>query len=67
MNRLLFDYEWQHQEGVKGPELKATWASLKICIGDECLSKGYDLDARTVRTFIYVPLYPLAEWIVWNW
>ncbi len=67
MNRLLFDYEWQHQEGVKGPELKATWASLKICIGDECLSKGYDLDARTVRTCIYVPLYPLAEWIVWNW
>jgi len=67
MSHLFFDYEWNHQEDVRGDELKATWASLRIMLGDECLSKGYDLAARTVRTHIYVPLYPLAEWIVWNW
>jgi len=32
MSHLFFDYEWNHQEDVRGDELKATWASLRIIL-----------------------------------
>jgi len=67
MNSLRLVFEWQHQEGIRGAELQATWGALKIMLGNECLTRVFDHSARTIRSNIYVPLYPLAEWIVWNW
>lgn len=64
---LQMHFDWEHPEGVRGPELLATWASFRITIGDACVTRVFDQSAKTIRNNIYVPLYPLAEWIVWNW
>lgn len=67
MPRLSFDFDWVDPKGVRGPELSATWASLQIRAGDSVITRILDNRAKTVRDFIYVPLYPLAEWLVTNW
>ena len=68
MPKLHFEFDWVDAEGVRGPELSATWASLRIAAGDSVITRVLDSRAKTVvRDFVYVPLYPLAEWLVTNW
>ncbi len=67
MEPLIFDFEWERADDVRGPELRATWASLRLMVGNTCLTRVFDTAARGVRSCMYIPLYPLAEWIVWNW
>ena len=67
MDRVHFEFEWERSEGVRGAELRATWASLRLMVGNECLTRVFDKSAKTVRSCIFIPLYPLAEWIAWNW
>ena len=67
MSRLSFEIDWVDAEGVNGPELSATWASLRILAGESVVTRVLDTRAKTVREFVYVPLYPLAEWLVTNW
>lgn len=64
---LSFDFEWLEGSGVRGPELAATWATLEVKAGDSTVTRVLDRRARTVRDFVFVPLYPLAEWLVTNW
>lgn len=64
---LDFKTDWVGSEGINGPELAATWASLEIRAGDSIVTHVLDTRAKTVRDFVYVPLYPLAEWIATNW
>ena len=67
MTSLSFDMDWVDAEGINGPELSATWASLRILADDSVVTRVLDARAQTVREFVYVPLYPLAEWLVTNW
>ena len=67
MQRLRFEIDWVDAEQINGPELSATWASLRICAGDSVITRVLDERAKTVRDFVYVPLYPLAEWLATNW
>ena len=67
MPELRFEFDWIDADGVRGPELYATWASLKIVAGDTVVTRILDDRAKTVRDFVYVPLYPLAEWFATNW
>ena len=67
MPEVSFDFDWVDSEGVKGAELSTTWASLKIAVGDSVVTRIEDKRAKTVRDFVYVPLYPLAEWLATNW
>lgn len=67
MPQLSFETDWVDAEGVNGPELSATWASLRIRAGDATITRVLDTRAKTVRDFVYVPLYPLAEWLATNW
>ena len=62
-----FELDWVDAEGVNGPELAATWASLRIHAGDTVITRVLDARAKTVRNFVHVPLYPLAEWLATNW
>ena len=64
---LSFEIDWVDAEGIGGPELAATWASLRIRAGSSTLTRVLDSRAKTVREFVYVPLYPLAEWLASNW
>ena len=67
MQQLRFEIDWVDAERINGPELSATWASLRICAGDSVITRVLDARAKTVRDFVYVPLYPLAEWLATNW
>ncbi|ONI76204.1 hypothetical protein ALI144C_36640 [Actinosynnema sp. ALI-1.44] len=48
-------------------EFTATWASLRISVGEQVLSLAVDPDTSASRTHIEVPLYSLAEWVAFNW
>ena len=67
MTGLRFTTDWQDGEGLRGPELAATFASLRIEVRGRVLTQVLDHRARTVRDHIFVPLYPIAEWLVSNW
>lgn len=64
---LAFDFEWQDPGGARGDELRATWASLSIRLHGRLLTEVLDRSTRAVRSSVFLPLFPLAEWIVQNW
>ena len=63
---VSFETEWVNTAALSGPELSATWASLRIRVDDAVITRVVDR-ADTVRSHVYVPLYPLAESLVTNW
>ncbi len=67
MPGLEFEFDWQVAEGIEGPELSATWASLVIRVNRSVLTRVVDHSNSKVRECIHVPLYPLAEWLATNW
>ena len=64
---LRFDLEWVPAPGVTSPELAATWASLSIYAGDDCVTSLEDRATGSARKRTVVSVYPLAEWIAYNW
>lgn len=66
-DELRFVYEWERGDGVSAPELAATWARLEIWVGDSCLTQVEDTTSLSARRGIYCSLYPLAEWVAFNW
>lgn len=67
MDEIKIESYWENAEGVRGPELAATWASLQILVGGNAVTRIEDLEGHSVRNVVYGPLYPIAEWIVSNW
>ena len=67
MPRLSFKTDWVDADGIRGPELASTWAALEIRVDDSIVTRVLDTRAQTVRNFVYVPLYPFAEWVATNW
>jgi len=66
-DNLRIEFEWQDPAGAKSKELRATWASLSILVGDQRVTELLDNRTRSVRTSAFLPLFPLAEWIADNW
>lgn len=64
---LSFEWEWEPAESIRTPELSATFARLNVSVGDEDVTLVEDRSSRSSRRSIYVALYPLAEWIAFNW
>ncbi|WP_146252196.1 ImmA/IrrE family metallo-endopeptidase [Streptomyces carminius] len=52
---------------MKLDEHRVTWARLEISAGGETVTRIEDLDSGSSRRSVFVPLYPLAEWISFNW
>ena len=67
MSALRFEVQWQDGSGIEGHELAATFASLRISAAESVLTHVDDKRAQTLRDVVYVPVYPLAEWLVSNW
>lgn len=67
MHDLSFDIQWEAPRGVNGPELAATWATLRIRAGDSVVTQVFDSQDNRPREHLRVPVYPLAEWIATNW
>lgn len=67
MPSLTYDFDWLDAPGARGPELAATWARLSLRADGNCITRVLDERAQTIRDYVYVPLYPLAEWLAANW
>lgn len=67
MTDLSFDFEWVDPQGARGDELRATWASLEIRVGDAVVTRMVDTHTKSLRERIFVPLYPMAEWFAVHW
>lgn len=67
MSEINFDFEWVDPGGAQAVELRATWASLSIHVADLPVTGMLDLQNRSFRTHVFLPLFPLAEWIANNW
>ena len=64
---LRIALDWESAEGVKADELRATWARLEITVGDDVITQVDDSASGSIRRAIYVPLFPFAEWVAFNW
>ena len=67
MSEFELDFEWEDPQGARGPELRATWARWVIRIQDVSITQVHDCRTNSVREGIYLPLYPVAEWIALHW
>lgn len=67
MSELSIHFDWISPEAAQGPELRATWARLEMRAGGQAITQVEDQSARSIRESIYLPVYPLAEWIATNW
>lgn len=72
IGKLKIEFAWVDPERAAGQELAATWATLKLQVSAEteparCFTEIVDKRTTSVRDHVFVPLYPLAEWIVANW
>lgn len=67
MSNISFTFDWEDPGDAKGEELRATWARLQINVDEEVITRVEDSFTKSVRPYVYLPLYPLAEWIAENW
>jgi hypothetical protein len=67
MTDLILDFDWIDPQGAKVAELRATWARLSIIVRRHPVTRVYDARLKSVRDSVYVPLYPMAEWLVTQW
>ncbi len=54
-------------KGTPPEELAFTNVPLKIKLDDEIITQLSDRESRSLRDDLFIPLYPLAEWIAANW
>ncbi|HTU24440.1 MAG TPA: hypothetical protein VMF30_03510 [Pirellulales bacterium] len=64
---LSFEYDAVDQPAAVDPVERATWCALRIRVGDRSISRVYDRTLQSERTTLYVPAFPIAEWLVHNW
>jgi exonuclease I len=64
--QLTFDWADDSDYGIAAHD--ATFADFAMHVGDTCVTAfvATDSDDETVRTFLYRPLYPVAEWLACN-
>lgn len=66
MNKLIFIHDWVQPEDAHGDDLRCTWAKFSLQTEKHVITRVYEKNLKTVNDFIYLPLYPLAEWLVYN-
>lgn len=64
---LKIRWEWEPADSIRTPEHRATWARIEIKVGSDLVTLVEDRGSGSSRRSIYCPLYPLAEWIAYNW
>ncbi|HMC50495.1 MAG TPA: ImmA/IrrE family metallo-endopeptidase [Solirubrobacterales bacterium] len=67
MSDLTLNFEWIDPAEARGTELRATWARLEILLGGIAITRLIDFESRGIRNSVFLPLYPLAEWLATHW
>ena len=64
---IAFEFHWDDAPDAGDPIEGATLAQLTLRLDASTATRVYDRAARSEREAIFVPLYPLARWIVDQW
>ena len=64
---LSIECDWLDQPAAADPVERRTWAGLRIRVADRLASRLLDREAASERQTLYVPAFPLAEWLIVNW
>lgn len=64
---LNLEFEWEPAPNVQPDEFSVTWARLTITVGSRTVTQVEDSRSHSTRRAVHVPLYPLAEWVAFNW
>jgi hypothetical protein len=55
------------QPDASDPVERLTWCMLRIRVAGRTVTRVWDQSLQQERSFLYVPAFPIAEWIVNNW
>lgn len=58
--------EWIDRQGGILDEYEATFSRFSLQSNNICLTQVHDVEQNS-RPYIYIPAYPVAEWLVFNW
>ena len=64
---LSFDCWRSDEPATTDPVEKRTWVALRLLVKGQCATQFWDRHADAPAEAIYVPSFPLAEWLVGNW
>lgn len=64
---VTFEYDPIDQLAAFDPVERRTWCALRIRVGHRFVSRIWDKSLQAERTTLYLPAFPIAEWIVQNW
>jgi hypothetical protein len=64
---LSIDCDPIDQPGATDPVERRTWCALRIRVGGRTVTRIWDKTLGEERSLLYVPAFPIAEWLVENW
>lgn len=68
MSRFLsIDCDPIDQPAAKDPLERRTWCAVRIRVGGRTVTRMWDKALQEERSLLYVPAFPIAEWLVENW
>ncbi|MCO6454744.1 MAG: hypothetical protein J5I93_05530 [Pirellulaceae bacterium] len=59
--------DWVHQPAATDELELRTWCMLGIRVAGRTVTRVWDRAMQQERAHVYVPAFPIAEWIVLNW
>ncbi|MGL5096324.1 MAG: hypothetical protein ACRDD1_12085, partial [Planctomycetia bacterium] len=67
MKSLSFDCTPIEQPAAVDPIERSTWCELRIKAGSEAPLSFFDKSLGATRDHLFVPAFPIAEWLARNW
>jgi hypothetical protein len=55
------------QPAAHDPVERRTWCALRIRVGGRTVTRMWDKVLREERSLLYLPAFPIAQWLVENW
>lgn len=67
LTSLAFDADPVDQPSATDPLERATWSALQITVSHRIVTRLLDHALQAERKVVYVPGFPIAEWLVHHW
>lgn len=64
---LSIECDWLDQPCAANPVERRTWAGIRIRVAGRVASRLWDRAAESERQTLYLPAFPLAEWLIASW
>src|SRR5438552_1849383 len=55
------------QPAAADPVERRSWCALRIQVGGRTVTRLWDKTLAAERSLLYVPAFPIAQWLVENW